>query len=125
MQKLRGTHNHGSLCLAQGLECYYCEKPNHFAKVCRGKSKAGRKPTRPPHRKPARTHSQKNLSHSDSDSEGYLYPVQSKKTARPNAKISVSGHSFHIVVGTGQASSKVFCACERRSMSTVSAEKTE
>ena len=101
-----GTHNHNKPCPAQGLECHYCGKPNHFAKVCRGKSKAGRKPTKPPHRKPARAPSHTNIkplthSDSDSDSEEYLYPVQSKQTARPHAKITVSGHSFDIMVDTG------------------------
>ena len=101
-----GTHNHYSPCPAQGLECHHCGKPIHFAKVCRGKSKAGRKPTKPPHRKPARAQSRTTLkplthSDSDSDSEEYLYPVQSKQTARPHAKITVSGHSFDIMVDTG------------------------
>ena len=62
------THNHNSPCPAQGLECHHCGKPNHFAKVCRSKSKAGRKPTKPPHRKPARAQSRttlKPLTHSD------------------------------------------------------------
>ena len=36
------------------------------------------------------------LTHSDSESENdeYLYPISSKQTARPHAKITVSGHPF-------------------------------
>ena len=101
-----GSHSHNSPCPAQGLECHYCGKSNHFAKVYRGKSKAGRMRTKPHHRKPARAQSHKNLkplTHSDSESdyEEYLYPVQSKHQARPHAKITVSGHSFNIMVDTG------------------------
>ena len=101
-----GSHNHTSPCPAHGLECHYCGKSNHFAKVCRSKSKAGRKPKKSPQRKPVRAPSSKNLrplthSASESDSEAYLYPVQNKQAARPHAKITVSGHSFDIMVDTG------------------------
>ena len=67
-----GSHSHNSPCPAQGLECHYCGKSKHFAKVCRGKSKAGRMRTKPHHRKPARAQSHKNLKplpHSDSESD--------------------------------------------------------
>ena len=102
------SHSHTSLCPAKGKECHYCGKPNHFANVCRGKSRDSHKPQKPEKRKAVHAKHNKSirpLTHSDSESENdeYLYPVSSTQTARPHAKITVSGHSFDIMVDTGSS----------------------
>ena len=101
-----GSHSHTSPCPAKGQECHYCGKPNHFANVCRGKSKDTRKPRRPQYNRAARNKPNTTIrplvhSESESESDEYLYPVRSNQTARPHARITVSGHSFDIMVDTG------------------------
>jgi hypothetical protein len=45
------THARTSVCPAQGQECRYCKKPNHFERMCRAKNLASR-----PQKKSKRVH---------------------------------------------------------------------
>ena len=100
------SHSHTSLCPAKGKECHYCGKLNHFESVCHGKLKDRHKSQKPENRKAARAKHNKTIrplihSEYESESDEYLYPVHSKQTARPQARITVLGHSFHIMADTG------------------------
>ena len=102
-----GPTPHLNTCPAKGKECHNCGKMNHFAKYCRGKPTKGHKSRQSRSQNFSRSRQRtqvKQLVHAQSDTDDeYLYPVRDSKTTRPHATIKVLGHSFDILIDTGDS----------------------
>ena len=98
-------------CPAKGKQCKNCNRPGHFAKVCR----STRRRSSP--RRHARKHVRnvdypRSPSTSSSESDGYLYSVQNEpskptetlkihRVTLPQAKIKINNVNFPFMIDTG------------------------
>ena len=98
-------------CPAKGKQCKNCNRPGHFAKVCRSTRR----------RSSPRRHARKHVlnvdyprspSTSSSESDGYLYSVQNEpskptetlkihRVTLPQAKIKINNVNFPFMIDTG------------------------
>ena len=107
-----GAWPHEQQCPAKGKLCRNCHKSDHFASVCRSKSKAkgqtsNQTAVKPPSGKrnlmnPLHLHK-----HHDTDSsdDEYMYTIKdtslNKHTGCPYAKVKIGGQSISLMVDTG------------------------
>eukprot|EP00112_Aurelia_sp_Birch-Aquarium-sp1_P007389 Seg1804.3 transcript_id=Seg1804.3/GoldUCD/mRNA.D3Y31 product="hypothetical protein" protein_id=Seg1804.3/GoldUCD/D3Y31 len=94
---------HKGPCLAKGKTCRNCNKPDHFAAVCRS-SKPFSKPRQP--QKANNSTAIRPLQHeSDTSEDEYMYTVCHRKPnpskESPKVNVMVGEHQFAMIVDTG------------------------
>ncbi|XP_053380302.1 uncharacterized protein K02A2.6-like [Mercenaria mercenaria] len=86
---------HKTKCPAQGKECLYCHKKNHFESVCRSKTMKSRK-----------THNLNDYSSSDDSdqSDNYAFGLTvNAMSRRPYVSALVNGHNVKFLIDTGSS----------------------
>ena len=100
-----GAWPHDGQCPANGKHCRKCQKPNHFARVCRGQSQRQNQTGRSTKHKQKRARalinpiSKVESDTDNSDNNDYLYTVSNDKAPKVNVKLGQ--HSFKATVDTG------------------------
>ena len=100
-----GAWPHAGQCPANGKQCRKCQKPNHFARVCRGQSQRPNQTGRSTQHKQKRARAPINPINKvesdtdNSDNNDYLYTVSNDKAPKVNVKLGK--HSFKATVDTG------------------------
>ena len=91
-----GKYPHSTTCPAQGVECNYCKKPNHFMKFCKARQRANSK------QKPRTKQTVHAVEQRDSD-EDYVFTVTDSRIKTPHVAIKINGTTINMLADSGSS----------------------